>query len=311
MKLHITRKKKINILPILFIFVIIIIVIIFIFIKFKKETFFDGHMNIYIICKKDIYLYFEDYINSFIDKIPNSSLVLFTDNNQIPINNGQHKFVFVHRIPDVLIDKLNSSYNNIYVLNTEQLTVKMWYNIINNHPKFIKMIDYNKGNFKYYDNFLYPIKFIEYQINTKEIYNYEKNKGICIIGNIYPYRAPIIEKIKNKGYNVDVINGWNKERDQKLFTYKIIINIDQSEEHKLMEPIRCNRCIFNKMIVVSNKKEDQDLYSLKDYMIFEEYDLLADKVIEVFNNYEIYYKNLGLDTLDLNNLPIDTNVNLE
>ena len=43
------------------------------------------------------------------------------------------------------------------------------------------------------------------------------------------------------------------------------------------------------MIVISNKKEDADLYSLKDYMIFEDYDKLADKVIEVFNNYEETY----------------------
>ena len=48
-----------------------------------------------------------------------------------------------------------------------------------------------------------------------------------------------------------------------------------------------------------------DLYNLKDYMIFEDYDKLAYKVIEVLNNYDTYYKKLGLDTLDLNQLEIE------
>ena len=145
----------------------------------------------------------------------------------------------------------------------------------------------------------------------KEIYNLPKTNNICIMSNLSDYRRKIVDQIKEKGYQIDEISGWKKERDEKLFTYKIIVNVSYSEEYRIMETIRCNRCIYNKMIVISNKKEDQDLYSLKDYMIFEDYDKLADKVIEVFNNYEYYYKKLGLDTLDLNTLPIDTNINIE
>ena len=59
------------------------------------------------------------------------------------------------------------------------------------------------------------------------------------------------------------------------------------------------------MIVISDKKEDMDLYNLKDYMIFEDYDKITDKAIEVLNNYDMYYKKLGLDTLDLEKLPIE------
>ena len=78
-----------------------------------------------------------------------------------------------------------------------------------------------------------------------------------------------------------------------------------SVNHKIFESIRCDRCIFNRMIVISDKKENMELYNLKDYMIFEDYDKIADKAIEVLNNYDMYYKKLGLDTLDLNTLQIE------
>ena len=78
-----------------------------------------------------------------------------------------------------------------------------------------------------------------------------------------------------------------------------------------MESIRCNRCVYNKMIVISDIREDMDSYPLKNNVIFVEYDKLTDKVIEVLNNYENYYQKLGLDTLDLNKIPINTNIDLE
>lgn len=297
-------------------FIIILAIIILLFFISKsllliKKEFFTSENTIYIIGKENIYMYFEDYINSFIDKLPNAKLVLYNNNEQIPNNNINSKFIFLQTIPDGILDRFNHSSHNIYLINTEQLSKPIETNRLNTYPKFIKTIDYSKGNIKYYTDFIYPTKFIEYQINMKEIYNLPKNNNICIMYGLSPYRKHIIDKIRNKGYNVDEISGWGQERDKKLFTYKIIINISQSEEYKLMEPLRCHRCIFNKMIVISNKKEDQDLYSLKDYMIFEDYDKLADKVIEVFNNYDKYYKQLGLDTMDLNSLPIDKNVNIE
>ena len=59
------------------------------------------------------------------------------------------------------------------------------------------------------------------------------------------------------------------------------------------------------MIVISDNKEDLDLYNLKDYMIFEDYNKITNKAIEVLNNYDLYYKKLGLDKLDLNTLKIE------
>ena len=68
------------------------------------------------------------------------------------------------------------------------------------------------------------------------------------------------------------------------------------------EQIRINRCIFNKMIVISEKGLDDELLYLKDYIIFCEYDKLVDKTIEVLNNYDEYYQkiygNFNLNEID-------------
>lgn len=318
MKLNIKKIDKKNIYKYFFIILLVIILLFFISktvksVLFMKKEFFMSEDKIYILGDQSIYMYFEDYINSFIDKLPNSQLILYYkgQNEQIPENNVNSKFVFLQTIPDGILERFNNSPTNLYLINTEQLSNPKDINRFNTYPKFIKLIDYSRGNIKYYKDFIYPTKFIEYQINMKEIYNLPKTNNICIMYGLTPYRKHIIDVIRSKGYNVDEISGWGKERDQKLFTYKIIINISQSEQHTLMEPLRCHRCIFNKMIVISNRKEDEDLYSLKDYMIFEDYDKLADKVIEVFNNYDKYYNQLGFNTFDLNKLPIDKNINLE
>jgi hypothetical protein len=57
------------------------------------------------------------------------------------------------------------------------------------------------------------------------------------------------------------------------------------------------------MIVISEKKEGMDLYNLKDYMIFEDYETIVNKAIDVLHNYELNYKTLQLDTLNLETLP--------
>lgn len=49
------------------------------------------------------------------------------------------------------------------------------------------------------------------------------------------------------------------------------------------------------MIVISDFKEDIDKYYLKDYIIFEKYEDIPDKVIDVINNYDYYYNKLFKD----------------
>jgi hypothetical protein len=242
----------------------------------------------------------EDYILSF--KKLYTEIILVTKIIDIPTISYLNVYIFVQSFPTNLI--IDNSYQNIYLLNIEQLSRYNCIKYIHTLPKNIKIIDYSKENMLYYSDYYYS-KYLPYQINYDEIYNFQKHRDICIIIGESPRRNNIINGFINKGCNIDIISGWKKERDEILFTYKILINIGYDENYKIFESLRCDRCIFNKMIVISEKKENMDLYHLKDYMIFDDYKNIVNKAITVLNNYDMYYKSLNLDNLKLETLPIE------
>lgn len=261
----------------------------------------EQHIKNIIYCLSQTYKYFQDYIQSITNKLNNCNVIIYSENTSFLIDK-KCNHLFVQKLPEIIIKNYKNyeNYENIYVINTEQLCRKYdsWREEINAYPDFVKFIDFSLENIKYYKK--HTCYYIPYQINYDEIYNFEKSKDICIItdNNMPEYRKKIINEIVSKGYKVDVCSGWSKDRDITLMKYKILINISYSQCAKIMEQIRCNRCVFNKMIVISDNKLDTD-YILKDYVIFEDYSKLADKVIEVYNNYNIYYDKL-FSKLDLN-----------
>lgn len=192
---------------------------------------------------------------------------------------------------------------NVYLLNTEQLTNERYSKTLNEYPKELRMIDYMNSNLKYYD-ISYKKYILPYQINPNEIFNIGKVKDVCIIGtinNIPVKRQRAIDSLREKDIHVDIITGFGTNRDVILFKYKIIINIGYFDNYKIMETFRCDRCVYNKMIVVSDYKEDYNDYHLKDHVIFTEYDNIPDKVIDILQNYDKYYEKL-FSNFDLNKI---------
>ena len=248
-------------------------------------------MNVKIFCSLSIYKYFKEYVNSIIKKI-DCELITFWMLEEFEIDNN-FKYLFIQRIPNFILsnEKLVDN-KNIYLVNTEQMTKQDFNtNLFNNYPPFINILDYSNANIQYHKKQSY---LLPYQINIDEIYTGDKIYDVCIMSADSNYRLNIIEKLKELNLNVDVINAWGTERDEKLFKYKIIINISHNPTYKIFEQIRCNRCILNKMIIISDKKNEEE-YVFKDYVIFEDYDNIPKKVVEVFNNYEKVYSELFKD----------------
>lgn len=217
----IINKKSIK----YFIAFTIIITIYLLVIYFKKyiyhkKEYFDNISQIYILCDTEHFKIFEDYVDSFINKLNNHKLILFDKNNldDIPSNNNTDKFIFLFYIPPTLLTKFNENSKNIYLINTEQLSRPSESLKINNYPKFIQMIDYSNGNFKYYNNNFTP-KLLEYQINENEILNLEKSNDICIIDGLSEHRKKIVDQLKEKNIKVDIINGWKKK---EILNYLVI-----------------------------------------------------------------------------------------
>lgn len=259
-----------------------------------------NNKKVYIICAKEVYPVAEDYILSF--KKLYTNIILFKEIIEIPTITCLNIYIFIQSIPTKL--NIDINYKNIYLLNIEQLSRHDQISYIHTLPKNINLIDYSKANMMYYTDY-YNSKFLPYQINYDEIYNFQKDRDLCIVLGPSTRRNNIINDFINKGYKIDIISGWKKERDNILFRYKILINIGYNTSYKIFESLRCDRCIFNKMIVISEKKENMDLYHLKDYMIFDDYENIVDKAITVLNNYDMYYNSLHLDNLNLETLPIE------
>lgn len=268
-------------------------------------------MSLILLMEPTIFKYSEDYIYS-IKSLLNCEICFYRlpfDNNFI-VNNK--KYVFWLRLPKNL--KISDTTNNIYLFNTEQMCKKYekWAEQINKTPKQIKIIDFSIENLKYFNN--YSTYFLPYQVNYNEIFNLNKTKNICIISdnNISKRRKYILDKLAEKNINVDIISGFGKERDLKLFNYKIILNIGWSECAKIFESIRCDRCIFNKMIVISDPKNDQYNYHLKDFIIFEEYEKIPNRVKYTLDNYanihENIFENFDIQKIDkrIKNMSIST-----
>ena len=265
---------------------------------------------LYVTCIEENYLFFEDYINSLSNKLDFIKLVYPKNicyKKLIEISEKDTDYIFI-----VLTSRYMKNYNlhkfnnkKIFILNTEQLSVKKNLNhILNLKKQGFQIIDYSKENIIYNKDSYY----LPYQVNNKEIYNYEKKNDVCYIGHPFGnYRLDLLNEIKKKikidiiGQNTDpkLINMWgNKwgfERDNLSFRYKILVNIHHNEHFLINEQMRINRCIFNKVIVISESGINNDLLHLQKYIIFVKYENLLDKVLEVLDNYEYYYNKIYND----------------
>lgn len=263
----------------------------------------------YIISDINKYKFFEDYIESLISKLKN--VIKIIDEpcnidkwliNEIKNKQDNNYYIFANWHYNVINNIKN---NNIYIINFEQLSRDYLLDEVKNLTNNFKIINYSFENHRLLNsnNSIY----IPYQVNYNEIFNYKKIFDICFIGCIEnPYRNGILnnEILKNK---ITIINKFGKERDEELFKYKIIINIHYTKEYNILEEIRINRCIFNKVIVISENSKNMNNYYLKDHIIFCDYNQIASKSIEVLNNYDFYYTQLfkNLDLKCINNFNKD------
>lgn len=200
-------------------------------------------------------------------------------------NNPNTIFIFVNNIFNIPL----TNQKNVYVLNVEQLSIKCNFERIQNLPPMIQIIDYN------YSNIILSSRktmFLPYQYNDSEILDIPKTKEVVFIGLLNERRYNTLLKIN---CIVTYIQGIDLERDKILFGHKILVNIHYRDDYNVFEEIRCNRCIFNKMIVISEKSIHMENYRLKKYMIECSLDEIPDMVEKVLNDYDYYYTKLFLN----------------
>ena len=259
--------------------------------------------NIYFICNQKIWKYFEEYIDSIIHVLAQNEVSIQKIlKDEISIRNwfrheqliaaNPNKYVFIQSDYDIIY---NPSID-VSVINTEQLTRNNYLAAMQRFlDKRYKVLDYSEENvfiLKNSGNHANLINFIPYQVNPKEIYtNIPKTLNTCFIGCLSPRRSSLLQRIKN----VNILKGWGEERDKQLFAHKIMINIHFNKDYGINEQIRINRCIFNRVIVVSEKSTHDNLLYLNKYIVFCDYDKIPDTVEDILGNYEYYSSKIFKD----------------
>jgi len=221
------------------------------------------------------------------------------------------------------------NYNNIGVLNFEQVTEKNRMNYIATIiKKFnnLKIFDYSYENILFIKEYLkhYNIKYeneiihLPYQFNLKEnlilkkndeylydigIINAEIKKHESNKDDIIYLRSEIYHKLlDDKKYKIKNIMGWGEERDNMINKCKIILNVHHFQFFEIHESIRCDRLVFAKKIIVSDYSKYYDKLDTCNNIFYEKYENLITLCYKILENFDGYNKIVqNLDVLSIIN----------
>jgi len=168
----------------------------------------------------------------------------------------------------------------------------------------INIIDYSTENIKILKNYDKNVKIfhLPYLYNVNEnFYNplITKPYDVGLIstksGLLNSERRTYIYNKLSKLVKVNLIGGFGEIRDKELSKCKILINIHFKPTYKILETFRCYRCIYNKMLIVSEDQGYPNTYYLDKYIIFDKFENIIQKTLHVLNNYDFYYKTVFND----------------
>lgn len=251
-----------------------------------------------IVCLECSYLGLQDYYDMLALQF-NYQLIIINEKKleEMVIDNDHGIYIFFQLIPKYLIKANN--FKNIYIINTEQLSTAGWLSIIQKYLKLgLTIFDYDlyQSKMTLSDRHIYlPYLYDDREglmtliQNTTKIYDV----AICCINNS-PRRQKIYDKLKEKNINVINVKGWKMARDKQLAQTKILLNIHYHENYKIFEHMRCDRWILSGLLVVSETSLSDPSLDIKDHVIIEPYSNLVDKVIDILNNYDLYYQRYQL-----------------
>jgi beta-1,4-mannosyl-glycoprotein beta-1,4-N-acetylglucosaminyltransferase len=243
----------------------------------------------------------KQYIENLQELYSNYNIYLSSDKKQI-LNTKPHKLTFVLNIfdKDIQSEMPNTTFS---YLNTEPLNISIRLenvlNILNQYPH-IKYYDYSKSNIEIlkYNNidtskFNYlPYCCLNEEVKTLTKLNNETTKiydfGLIISlgGDITERRNKVINFLIQNNFTVNIISGWDIDRDKELAKCKCILNIHGfcCIPSAIFEHIRCDRLLASGFNILS----EESLY-LDDEFV-KKYRNLKFIKYEEFYNYNIIEK---------------------
>jgi beta-1,4-mannosyl-glycoprotein beta-1,4-N-acetylglucosaminyltransferase len=255
--------------------------------------------------------YNEKTIKQYIENLN----TLFTDykialtcDKQYILNINPDKITFVFEIFDesIVTQLPNCSFS---YLNTEPLNIPVrLQNVLDILHKYnFDYYDYSKSNIKIINdkfinttNLVYlPYSYNKNEIdmltnlnnNTNKIYDFGLIVGSC--GDVTERRKPIVDFLIQNNFSVNIISGWDMDRDIELAKCNIILNLHgfYTIPSDIFEHIRCDRLLMSGFKILSEKSFylDTDFKNkfpnlkIIEYNEFFNYDVIS-KIVATNNN---------------------------
>ena len=217
----------------------------------------------------------------------------------------------------------------IVYLNVEMLSeLKRMNHVLSLLGAGIKIADYSLSNLTFLSTYITENKlvfnnprahYLPYQYNLRDqmqlenvdgIYTYDVGiinalpKQDASVDSKFTYRRTRLwEQLQATGWKCINILGWGASRDELLKRCKVIINVHHFECFNIFEQIRCDRLIFARKIVVSDKSVFTENYDLSGNVLWEEYDNIIPRAKEILENFDTYnriIKSVPMDAIIVN-----------
>jgi len=216
----------------------------------------------------------------------------------------------------------------VVFLNVEMLSeLKRMDQVLSIISAGIPVLDYSLSNLTYLKHYMEENKIISSASNIYLPYQYNLRDQIQLenIDGVYTYDVGIInalpkqdasvnsaltyrrtrlwEQLQATGWKCINILGWGAERDELLKRCKVIINVHHFECFNIFEQIRCDRLVFAKKLVVSDKSVFTEKYDLLGNVLWEDYDNIIPRTKLVLENFDMYnniMKSLSMDAVIMN-----------
>ena len=243
----------------------------------------------------------EQFINNQVNHDGGDYDILISNNKDEIMRWQPDKLSFVYAMFDEsIIHSLSTNENRnkceISILQTEPLNLSWWFNaILDIHTKYpsIKIYDYSKSNIKILNQHnITNCEYLSYNIQQDEFnkltrfLSENRNNGeneLYDFGFIFdwkslpvetqhiinpPRRSKVIDFLRNSGFKVNIIAGYDDDRDIELSKCKLILNIHgqlglnhnpgPTECSNIFEHVRCDRLLETGYTVLSETSYELD-----------------------------------------------------
>ena len=235
--------------------------------------------------------------------------IIITNNKEEIINLKPNKITFIYTLFDEsILQSINDNNCEFSILQTEPLNLP-WRlkSILEIHKKIpqLKIYDYSKSNIKILNQYnITNCEYLSYNIHSDErnklinFMNENKNKQIYDFGLIYnwkslpldkqdiinpPRRRNIVDFFKNNGFKVNIVAGYDDDRDIELSKCKFILNIHgQINENPNPSPDECSN-IFEHIRCDRLLEAGYNILSESSYALDQEYINKYNKNLTIIN----------------------------